>query len=182
MDQPTFEQFLDYCPDHVDKWSELLGISRQAIQEHRKNGNFVVEGQTVRNGLAVAFGYMRDTAAGRVRSEGNEALIAAKTRQTEINADRQALALAKEAGKLVIIADLLGKLRDVCIRSRIVLQNEIPKKVVAKIELLYNIKVDINIIENEIKPVLDRYASDIQLVATSNDNEDSGGLETLPAA
>ena len=176
-----FERLLVYRPTTL-QWEALIGISRQAIEEHEKQKHFVVKGKEFGEGLKAALSYFREVAAGRIKTEGNEGLIAAKTRQTEINADRQALALAKEASKLVIIADLLGKLRDICIRSRIVLQNEIPKKVAAKIELLYNIKIDINIIENEIKPVLDRYASDLQLVATSHDNEDSGGLETLPTA
>lgn len=159
-----FDKLIEFKPT-VKQWEQLLGISRQAIQKHRQDGNFIVEGETLSHGLLVAFDYMRNTAAGRIKTEGNEALIAAKTRQTEINADRQALALAKEAGLLVIVADFVELLMNAVIKFRMRLQNEAPVKIVEKIELIYKIKVDKNIVQSEINPALDALADDFNYLA-----------------
>ena len=170
-----FEKILEFKPS-VKQWEALLGISRQAIQDHRKNSNFIVEGESLSAGLFSAFDYMRNTAAGRIKTEGNEALIAAKTRQTEINADRQALALAKEAGLLVAVADFIDTLTNAVIKFRMRLQNEVPVKIVEKIELLYSIKVDKQVIQGIINPALDSISDDVAFIAKKLLGSDDGSI------
>lgn len=166
MEQPqTFEQFLDYCPDSVKQWEDLLGISRQAIQEHRKNGNFVVEGQTVRNGLVAAFGYMRDTAAGRVRSEGNEELIAAKTEQVKVNTARQKLQLAREAGDLLPRVETTSFLTNLLITLKQELEDSFPATLSQEITIFYQTKIEPDFIKGHIVGAIERASRGIRQIS-----------------
>jgi len=168
MEQPlNFEQFLDYCPDHVDKWAELLGISRQAIQEHRKNGNFVVEGQSVRNGLAVAFGYMRDTAAGRVKTEGNEALVAAKVDDLITNTQFRKQKMAMLANELLPKKEVTDLISNVIITFRQQLEMSFPENLAQEINVVYQVNIPPSFIKENVLKSIVRTAANLRAITST---------------
>lgn len=163
-----FNQILEFKPS-ISDWEILLSTSRQAIEAHEKDGHYIVKGKTLKVGLDSAFGYMRDAAAGRIKSESNDILNDAKTRQCEIKIKLDELKFGVAAKNLLPLDITRAFLSDLIITLKQELEDSFPATLSQEIKIFFQADVPDDFIKEYVIKTLERTSRSIrELVKQAN--------------